>query len=104
MHTDPRHRMPVGIPLAALGAVLLLLLPVLPAQAEEFDADERLAPGDPDEEGKVLGLPAQPESLEGDTLRRGPRSPSPPREASPPSGPSGSRRSSGPTGFPNLHS
>ena len=68
MHTDPRHRMPVGILLAALGAVLLLLLPVLPAQAEEFDATNDWPQEILTKEGKVLVYQPQPESLEGDTL------------------------------------
>ena len=67
MHTIQRHRMPARIVSVALGAVLLLLLPALPARAE-FAATNDWPEEILTEEGKVLVYQPQLESLEGDTL------------------------------------
>ena len=69
MDTVPQHRMPTWIMPAALAAVLLLLLlPVLPARAEEFAATNDWPQEILTDEGKVLVYQPQLESLEGDTL------------------------------------
>ncbi|TFH32560.1 MAG: hypothetical protein E4G97_02305, partial [Deltaproteobacteria bacterium] len=71
MRTDPRHRVPAGILPAALVAALLLLhllVPVLPARAEEFAAANDWPQEILTKEGKVLVYQPQLESLEGDTL------------------------------------
>ena len=68
MQTDPQHRMPSWILSVALGAVLLLLLPVLLAWAEEFAATNDWPQEILTKEGKILVYQPQLESLEGDTL------------------------------------
>ncbi len=67
MHAIQRDRMPARIVSVALGAVLLLLLPALPARAE-FAATNDWPEEILTEEGKVLVYQPQLESLEGDTL------------------------------------
>ena len=69
MHTDPKYRIPAGIlSVALVSALLLLLLPVLPARAEEFAATNDWPQEILTKEGKVLVYQPQLESLEGDTL------------------------------------
>jgi len=68
MHTIPQYRMPARILSLALGALLLLLLSVLPARAEEFAATNDWPQEILTQEGKVLVYQPQLESLEGDTL------------------------------------
>jgi hypothetical protein len=71
MPTVRQHRVPAWIVSVALVAVLsplLLLLPVLPARAEEFAATNDWPQEVLTKEGKVLVYQPQLESLEGDTL------------------------------------
>src|SRR5512135_1054571 len=70
MHTVRRHRMPawnVPVALVAVLLPLLLLLPVLPAQAD-FTATNDWPQEILTKEGKVLVYQPQLESLKGDTL------------------------------------
>ncbi|MBS1244822.1 MAG: hypothetical protein H6R41_1359, partial [Deltaproteobacteria bacterium] len=69
MHTVRQHRMPTRTASVAFVAVLLLLLlPVLPAQAEGFAAANDWPQEILTKDGKVLVYQPQLESMEGDTL------------------------------------